>query len=442
MERIKDFFLRKRSYSISGKSSNFVSAGAIAGYGLIALICKLSGVQAGCLCFTLLFAVFLFCRLWGMLSIRRIELDMKADRYAVFPGQELPVKLSVKNNKLFPVMWAEIAQVFESDACLMPDGTEELTGYEMALEGYVSGSCSAYRRKFSLILGMESFEHECSWKAKRRGIYRPQSVLLRSGDGFGIAQFEMQAALKDERIFAVYPALQPVNTAMFMKNVNDSSRNGRGYIEDPSLIKSTRAYQPGDPYKKINMRLMAMGLPVEVNIQETIFPKNAHFILDGESFTASSNERDVQFFEERREAAEQLEDALSVIASLIMSLEGAGVRCGLSLPMGEECSAVTVSAFSEHAPLELLFRLSAYSRMKPVLGEDGHFVIGRPSSFNKPALSASVTKGEKMYIFTKNEDIHFSRALRRAYEAGAVVITCDECARYINIDRIRRDGYA
>lgn len=88
---------------------------------------------------------------------------------------------------------------------------------------------------------------------------------------------------------------------------------------------------------------------LQVRQYETIQPRTVHFILDGTSFPGLSP------------AGDELEDVLSLPASLLVELGGTGVRCGLSLP--QTAGSPNADLFLDDRSLtlaDLLFRLADF----------------------------------------------------------------------------------
>lgn len=53
----------------------------------------------------------------------------------------------------------------------------------------------------------------------------------------------------------------------------------KGQTEDITILKSSRPYEPGDPMKRINWRLLAGSGRMEVNVYEKAMPGCAAFLL-------------------------------------------------------------------------------------------------------------------------------------------------------------------
>ena len=396
--------------TLSPKSSMLVRTASLVLWGVGALVGKMADSPQAAGFFSFLLLLGLASRLWASLSIRRVEFELYAPVRRAFPGQEIPVELRLANRKFLPLVWGELVQLFGRDAPLLPgEGVRPLSREESALEGFEGAELLGWRQRFSLLLWESEVRCPCAWQAKRRGLYRPQRVLLRTGDGLGLTQLARSVEVPG-RPFAVYPALQPVRTGLFLRYVWTSQRGGRGFLEDPTLLRSTRPYRPGDSWRQINWRMAALGLPLETNIQETVLPRNAHFVLDGQSWQGPDADR------------ESLEDALSLIASLAVELEARGVRCGLSLSAGAEGGPVCLPAFGGPGREELLYCLAAWQPLPDELDGEGKVKPPSPSRCEEGTLASAQSRGERLYIFRRRAPRQPGAFLGRLLEGGALLV--------------------
>jgi hypothetical protein len=192
-----------------------------------------------------------------------------------------------------------------------------------------------------------------------QGIYQIREVLLRSGDGFGLAQSVQSREIPGAPTFVVYPRLVPVRTEGFFRNVWSGQTGARGYLEDITVLRNVRDYRESDNWKRIDWRMAARQEELQVKQFDTILPKSIHFIVDGKSFTGLSPEN------------EELEEMFSVLASLLLRLDAEGVRCGLSLPGTARAAALDLFPDDRTVGIsDLLFQISAFD------GESGTSVFG------------------------------------------------------------------
>lgn len=285
-----------------------------------------------------------FSRLWAFLAMKGVSITITSPIRGLFPGDEVNFDIEIRNEKFLPLVWLNLYFPLAKNLCLTPDAPRAPDSWEITL--LEEEGCSTEQvgeARLSFFLWYETRHISSHWIARRRGIYSMAGWQLHSGDGFGLTQVARPISQTDVRQFAVYPSLVGVSPDLFLRNLWNAESGNRGVIEDPTVIRSTRNYQASDPLKQINWRLIARGLPLTVNIYEDILPKGVHFLLDGESFAAHN---------------EELEEALSILASELVRLEEHQIHCGLSIC--RSAAGAAVNYFGGHTCTEeLLCALAA-----------------------------------------------------------------------------------
>jgi uncharacterized protein (DUF58 family) len=218
---------------------------------------------------------------------------------------------------------------------------------------------------------------------------------IRSGDGFGLSQSIQEISVGD-RIFVVWPKIVPVDTAPFFRNVWQGGVGRKGHVEDPTVLHGLRTYTHGDPWKRIDWRIAARTDELMVRQYETILPSTVHYVLDVESFLGLSGDNS------------ELEECISVLASLILELSAIGISCGLSLPRGEGFPTVDISA--EDPSIEardLLNSLAALRAEEAVGGFDEGFIE-----------SHSQTVGQVWFVTYSGERLSCPRLVEKLDTSG------------------------
>lgn len=341
--------MRKTSGKIYGLSSYLVTLPAIISFLILSLLANLAGhsLLSAFLMFTFLLAFLSRC--WSFRSLRNVEVEVGGGQRTLFSGQVAEISYTVRNRKLLPLLWLELMQQLPPNDSLLPDaGLERYELTEQELESD-EGSKTVFKKKLSFLMSYAAVSWKTRFRAVRRGLYRIETVELHSGDGFGLAQCQSKIAVSPAPMFVVYPRIVPVRPELFLKDLWNSRTGSKGYFEDVTVIRGTRAYQNTDSWKHIDWRMAARQEELQVKLFETIQPRAAHFIIDGASFQDLSADY------------RELEETLSVIASLILKLDDYGMRCGISLPATE--SARPVDLFPRDDPegmREALFHLSGF----------------------------------------------------------------------------------
>ena len=388
-----------RHNTFSSRSSMLVSLPALAALLLGCVLAAFFSQRQ--LAFTLMFAFLLagVSRLWAVLAARGISVSLSGAAGGLFPGEEAALELTVRNDKFLPLVWLELFFPLSRSLCLTPEESRKPDDWEVTgLEESRASTKMVGEKRCSFLLWYETARLTVRWRANRRGVYSSAGWTLRTGDGFGMTQIERPLIPGEVRQFAVYPKLVEVRPDLFLRNLWNADTGTRGVMEDLTVIRSTRDYMPIDSLKHINWRLAARGLPLTVNVYEDILPKSVHFILDGESFSGAQPH------------LEELEDALSILASELVRLEGAQVRCGLSLCRGMGGEAVNLFAASSTTE-ELLRALAAYEPAEPVRESSENRVVDQMPVFDAAPLIRAVRRVGRFYYIAYSADCLPGRSL-------------------------------
>ncbi len=297
---------------IGFQSALLVSSGVIAAAFLGAVLAWRLGASGAGVLLMAVAVTGLASRLWGLYALKDMEVSVRPERETLSVGQSVTVHYTLKNNKALPLVWVELCQDVPVRECLVPD--ESFVRKEFSPEeAEHTGRARAYMSRFSFVMGYSTLEWDCRWTGARRGVYRPQNVVLRSGDGFGLTQSSGEVSGLEGRVITVWPKLVPVETWPFLRHVWSGHTGKAGWSEDPTVMRGERAYQPGDPWKRIDWRVAARTDELMVRQFDTVTPLSVLFILDA----ASLSDR---------------EEGISILASCIHALSRSGVACGLALP--------------------------------------------------------------------------------------------------------------
>ena len=353
-------------------------------------------------------------RVWAKASAKKLEVRVSGPVRGLFPGETAEFELEVHNNKALPVVWLEFFFPLSDDLCLVPEDARKPEEWEIGLLEEAGASAELVgEKKVSFLLWYERVRYVSTWTAQRRGVYSLEGWRMRTGDGFGLTQVERSVTGDGISRLAVYPRLVPVKTDLFLRNLWNAETGSKGVMEDPTVIRSTRDYMTSDSFKHINWRLAARGLPLSVNVYEDIMPRGLHFILDGESFSGPGGHR------------EELEEALSILASELVRLQQASVQCGLSICRGAGCGAVNLHHGA--ALEEQLGALSAYKPMEPKwAGVHKELVAQLPEFDEGPICEEAQHTGRFYYITYQIDGLAERTLLHRLGSENVTILTyCD-----------------
>lgn len=342
-------------------------------------------------------AVGLVSRLWGEISLHRVQAQVSADRQTVSVGQTMSLRYTIENNKALPLIWLELCQDIPVRDCLTPADGFVRREYS-AQEAQYTGRGGAWMRRFPFVMGFHRLEWETVWRAERRGVYRPKNFVLRSGDAFGLTQSTGEAEGLSGQIFVVWPKIIPVRTEPFLRNVWTGVTGKAGWTEDPTVMRGERDYQPGDPWKRIDWRIAARTGELMVRQFDTVMPLSGLFILDAAALI-------------------DREEAISLLASILLALGNAGVSCGLALPATKSAPPVLLRPDDPSVTRQrLLFALSDFDAEGALPGQDDRnveaaamaagqvwLVTERAAESDCPALAARLSANGLRFLCRSGE---------------------------------------
>jgi uncharacterized protein (DUF58 family) len=281
----------------------------------------------------------LLSRLWGLYALKNMTVTVQPERETLSAGQSVTIHYTLNNKKVLPLVWLELCQDVPVRRCLEPD--EGFTLWEFSPEeAEHTGRTQAYIRPFAFVMGYSTLAWDTQWTGVCRGVYRPQNLVLRSGDGFGLTQSTGEVEGLSGRVLVVWPKLVAVETWPFLRHVWSGTTGKAGWSEDPTVMRGERAYQPGDAWKRIDWRTAARTDELMVRQFDTVTPLSVLFILDAAALADK-------------------EEAISVTASLIHALSKTGIDCGLALPATEASAPVVIPpANGELSARQCLFALA------------------------------------------------------------------------------------
>ena len=166
-----------------------------------------------------------------------------------------------------------------------------------------------------------------------------------------------------------------------------------------------------------------------MNTYEDIVPRCIHFIFDGESFSGPQAH------------ADEMEEALSVLASLIVSLNDKGMRSFVSLPFSRSAPPVCISP--EDGIDEELSALSMYAVLPEKLNEAGTAVVGQKSVYDMDRIASSMARVRQFCILcydASSVDLRLGDLVGedRLTVVASIESRCQADCRHIPISRIHK----
>jgi uncharacterized protein (DUF58 family) len=248
--------------------------------------------------------------LWSRYGLRAITFDRRLGSDRAVWGDEVALDVEVWNAKLLPV---PLLVVDDHVTDTLHVVGRRLGASERPGQGTLANAWS--------LLWFERVVRHLTIDARRRGVFTFGPVRLTVSDlferGTNAEDREMPARLlvrpRTVPVRALEPARAPLGT----------SRSRASLFSDPSRFAGVRAYQPGDPLRRIHWRAMArIGEPVSRRYE----PVNERHVLIAVDLQTVPGPHWLMLFDD-----DQVEGLCVAAASLSRRLLRDGTACGLML---------------------------------------------------------------------------------------------------------------
>jgi uncharacterized protein (DUF58 family) len=175
----------------------------------------------------LFFGIYVLSRIWVARSLR--QLQMRRDFvHRAFPGDTIPVKVTVDNPAWIPVPWLEIHESLPV-ALIAQSDQHEVVSLRARTSRYL---------KYDL-------------RCRRRGYHRIGPLMLRTGDLLGILP-ERRTQLPPENLI-IYPQIVPLHQLGIPTHAPQPVlKCTTPLFEDPARVMGVRDYHRGDSPRRIH----------------------------------------------------------------------------------------------------------------------------------------------------------------------------------------------
>lgn len=307
--------------------------------------------------FLLLFLIIcVIAFMWSHKVSKQLVADVRALTPCCFPKDEIQLEVTLKNQGPLAAIWTDVYLPIAKDGLATPRNGV----YSQVQMQHPNYNGMALHQKFTWVAGYQKLTSRLVLTANKRGILTTDYIYLHTGDGFGIGTSRCGNPPNGHVGVTIFPALYPVNTQKLLLKGSAMHAGKRGQYEDVTLVKNIRPYQYGDNFKRINWRMLAKQQDMQVNLYEQITPESILFLLDLESFSYQTH-RPGGSDEDMMDCIyeEEMELAISVVASCIHVLAAQGVACGLILPGYKDMPAACIyGEATTNRTEELLYRLA------------------------------------------------------------------------------------
>lgn len=232
--------------------------------------------------------------LWSRASLNHVKCKITLNRTRLFPGGKLKIDIWTINSKLLPILFK--VNLFAPRLIVGSDANQWISE-ESCLLWYQQ---SLFSREFF---------------PKQRGVYNLGYPLLRAGDPFGF--FFRNKEVKDRFEIIVYPRIVNIRSVTLPKREFFGIPGARSPVEDPVFVYGTRDYQPGRPSRRIHWKVSARHSRLQEKLCEPAEQEKSLILLDVDQF-------------ENKQAMEDFERSLEVIASLVLQMNRRDIAVGFA----------------------------------------------------------------------------------------------------------------
>jgi len=331
---------------------------------------------------------------WQAACLTGVTYERRFGEDHAFLGERVPLDVTITNFKLLPLSWLETDDVFPSGLQFVDYQPELASSPHYVIFGHTTAM-----RWFERVHW--HYEVECS----TRGLYRFGTVVLRSGDLFGLFTREEEQPAP-ARLY-VYPKILDLPAlGLPPRHPFGDLRAQRQLLEDPLRTAGVREYRPEDPFKRVHWKATARTQQLQVRLYEQTTTHTVMLFLNIESY---------EHIYEGVEAA-RAEWAIVVTASLARYAASQGWSFGLrsNAPAADGGEAVRLPP--SHRPEQLTRLLEALARVL-VYAVRGFTEVLR-------AETQSLPIGSTVIVISPVLTDTLRGALLRLRERGLRVVVC------------------
>lgn len=281
-----------------------------------------------------LLGMYALARLWTQRSVHHLQISRRFEDHA-FTGDEVEVRLTIRNASRLPLPWLEINESLPLDLTATPFPDQAIT-----------------------LRGREERAFVYTLSCRRRGYFTLGPLRLETGDLLGI---EQRVLLVDEpQRMTVYPRIVSLEQlGLPTRSALVSLPSRLPLFEDTSRIMGVREYQPGDSPRRIHWTATARTGALLVKQYQPAIARETLLCLD----------LDWQDYPMRR--SEATEHAIVVAASLANhAIVREGLPVGLATdardPLVEDRRRIVLRPRAERA--QLMSILEVLARIQPATG--------------------------------------------------------------------------
>jgi uncharacterized protein (DUF58 family) len=213
----------------------------------------------------MLLVVFGLAFFWKTHSLDGVVYQRKPHYRRGFPGEQVPMRLEVENQKLLPLSWFRVQDPWPK--AVGPDNEDLIAPSHIPDQGLLTNVFSLRwyekaRRFYTLIF-------------RKRGIYAIGPAHLESGDLFGM--FELSKVQPSSEYLTVFPSLIPFRDLQLpAEDPFGDRRSRRRLYEDLNQPIGLRDYHPEDSIRRVHWPMTAHTGQLQVKVYQ---PSSANVLV-------------------------------------------------------------------------------------------------------------------------------------------------------------------
>ncbi len=202
---------------------------------------------------------------WQKHSLDSVVYKRRLHYRRAFPGEKVPLSLSIENNKLLPLSWLRVEDPWPKAAG--PENEDDLAPSYQPDQGLLTNLFSLRwferaRRQYTLVF-------------RKRGVYTVGPASVESGDLFGI--YHQSQKIGPVEKLTVFPSLAPLpELDLPAENPFGERGSRRKLFEDPNRPMGVREYRPEDSFRRVHWPATARTGQLQVKVYQ---PTSAQVIL-------------------------------------------------------------------------------------------------------------------------------------------------------------------
>jgi len=260
-------------------------------------------LQSGLLAYSMyaLAALMLVSRALASRRLNDIHASRKPRSRVLETGETAIIRVKVVNRGAAPVPWLLLEDLLPKSALRHRDPSLEVEG-----------------RRLKLVMLAPRGETEVKYRVRalRRGYHQIGPLVVEHGDLFGL--YRRFKVLTEPAFILVLPKVIPVQSyELASRRPVGEIRLAHRLFEDPTLLRGIRAYEPGDPLRRIHWRATARTGVLQCKLYEPSCLAGSTLLLD---FHADGYHRQ----------GEPFRSDLAVVAAASL----VGALCGLKQQVG------------------------------------------------------------------------------------------------------------